>query len=112
MRGLPRRLAISFFCWSAFLEDSRLGSSWRRPAKRTRQLSAALAAYSTSSCTNRDEESVDLIAAAVCRSPTPLWPSLLAEEGKGGGARCVGRGLDSFVEEGDGEDGRDKGLGF
>jgi hypothetical protein len=61
-RGRSRRLAISFFCCCAFWEAARLGSRWRRPAKRTRQLSATLAAYNTSSCTSRDDASEDLIA--------------------------------------------------
>jgi hypothetical protein len=42
--GLPSRLEISFFCCCAFWDAARLGSRWWSPAKRTRQLSAALAA--------------------------------------------------------------------
>lgn len=55
-RGRPRRLAISFLWWRAFLEASRFGSSCRRPTNKTKQLSAALAAYRTSSWTNFDSD--------------------------------------------------------
>lgn len=55
-RGRPRRLAISFLWWRAFFEASRLGSSCRRPTNKTKQLSAALAAYRTSSWTNFDSD--------------------------------------------------------
>lgn len=60
--GRPKRLAISFLCSWTFLVASRLGSRWRRPTNKTKQLKAALAAYRTSSCKNRVSEP------AICNS--------------------------------------------
>ena len=62
IRGRPKRLAISFFCSIAFLAASRFGSRCRSPANNTKQLKAALAAYSTNSCKNfvSDEPPISL----------------------------------------------------
>jgi hypothetical protein len=52
-----------------------VGSRWQRPAKRTRQLSAALATYSLSSCTSHDDTTDVHIGRTRHRGSTPC-PSL------------------------------------
>jgi hypothetical protein len=62
----------------AFLLELRLGSSWRRPTYSTSELSAALTAYSTNSCTKLVS---DFLAIPLDPHPSffPLFPLSIYE---------------------------------